>query len=544
MLGAGLALLVIYSALSYINDPRGTLSTDVGGKIATIEAMADGGTIDPDVGYWAARWDPSAELHGLYYTKEIDGKYVNVTTLPMVIAARPLYDLGGLRLALLWSMVGGVGAACAARALARRSGASERRSWAAFWLIGLASPVAIYALDLWEHAAGVALMAWGVVAMVDAVDRPRWWRAALAGAAFGAAFSMRTEAAAYAFAVVGVGCVVLIRRSSWWTAVRQGACALAGFLVLALANVLLEVAVIGSSLRAGRASGTASAGGSDVATRVKEALTTTVGLVPDIAPAQALTGLSAVVLLALAVGRSLRGDRGPVVVGCVVGACCLFAVRLVDGLGFVPGFMVAAPFAVAGLVGVLDRDRVAAPGRLAGSMVVVALPVVWYFQYSGGAGPQWGGRYVLTSAVVLAAVGVGVSARTDRLVQGALVGLSVAVTAFGLAWMSYRTHEVADAAVAIRSRPEPVVVSTSAFWLRELGAEYPGSRWLSTSSQEELDRAAGIVEEAGFEELALVWTSSDPDRSPPQVDGWVAVGTDREDWLDVGFRITTYERAT
>ena len=87
--------------------------------------------------------------------------------------ARPLWSLGGYRGALLLPMLGGVATALAARALARRlaPAASRARAEAAsFWLVGLASPVAIYALDLWEHTLGLAAMAWAVVLLVDAAS--------------------------------------------------------------------------------------------------------------------------------------------------------------------------------------------------------------------------------------------------------------------------------------------------------------------------------------------------------------------------------------
>ena len=38
-----------------LNDPRGTLGTDTGGKLATLHVMDRGGELDPDVGYWARR---------------------------------------------------------------------------------------------------------------------------------------------------------------------------------------------------------------------------------------------------------------------------------------------------------------------------------------------------------------------------------------------------------------------------------------------------------------------------------------------------------
>src|SRR3546814_17864200 len=79
-----------------------------------------------------------------------DGEWINVTTLPMLVAAAPLYEIGGYRLALVWPMLGAVLAAFACRDIARQLD-GEDAGWRAFWLPALASPLPIYAPDLWEH---------------------------------------------------------------------------------------------------------------------------------------------------------------------------------------------------------------------------------------------------------------------------------------------------------------------------------------------------------------------------------------------------------
>ena len=212
VVGAMLLLLAAYAGLSLLNDPRGTLGTDTGGKLATLGAMDRNGTFDPDVGYWAADLDPRGDLHPLYYTSRVGDRWVNVTTLPMVLAARPLYAVGGERLILLLPMLGAAFAALAARALARRIGGGD--GWWAFWAVGLASPLAVYALDFWEHAPGIALVLWGVVLLYDVVDgRAGWWAALGSGACFGAAFTMRTESLVYAAAAVGVAGIVVLARA-------------------------------------------------------------------------------------------------------------------------------------------------------------------------------------------------------------------------------------------------------------------------------------------------------------------------------------------
>jgi hypothetical protein len=107
--------------------------------------------------------------------------------------------------------------------------------------------------------------------------------------------------------------------------------------------------------------------------------------------------------------------------------------------------------------------------------------------------------------------------------------------------MSQRTHEVADAGAWIAARPEPVVVSDVQFWLRESGSYEPDHRWLTTDKAGDLDRAAGIVTDAGFDRFGLI-TLDAPGKASPTVDGYRAVSHQVKDWLGVPFRYTIYER--
>src|SRR5688572_32604641 len=112
-------------------DPAGYLGTDTGSKVATLEVMDRARAFDLDVGYWAEDLDPDGTLHPLYQSShKDDGSWVAVTTLPLLVAARPLYALGGYRLTLILPMLGSVAVALAAAALARRLG--DRDGAAAF----------------------------------------------------------------------------------------------------------------------------------------------------------------------------------------------------------------------------------------------------------------------------------------------------------------------------------------------------------------------------------------------------------------------------
>jgi hypothetical protein len=536
---AGVLLLVIYTAMTIaFNDPRGTLGTDTGGKLATLQAMKHAGSLDPDVGYWAAADDPHGRLHPLFYTFEVDGKWVNATTLPMLAAAYPLFLVGGARAVLLLPMLGALLCAFAARALARRLGATT--GWPAFWVIGLATPVAIYALDFWEHTLGLGLMLAGFVCLFDVTEERRGWRAAFVGGMlFGAAATMRTEALIY-FAVAGVGaCLVLLaRRRTLRTPFTSGLAMVAGLIVSLGLNQLLEYLIVGGSIRAGRAANTAGAAGTALSTRVQEALITTFGLNGSELGATLFLGVLVVVLLAYAVWRLTRPGEGSPMLGlALIGvATVLVALRFANGLGFMSGLLVASPFAVVGAF-LGWRRSTAYPLMVA----VAALPMVWAFQYSGGAGPQWGGRYELMSGALLAIVGI-VTIERNRMALIAVVTMSALVTAFGLAWLSQRSTTVASGMETLLARHDQAVISLDAHALREGGDFYlPARHWLTATSGDDLREAVSIVAKAGDGEFALVADDGTP--LPAEVGGYARRGEEHIALLrpDLKLRVVTYE---
>ena len=498
---AGMALLALYLALTFLNAPRGFLGTDTGGKVATLEVMRDRGTADPDVGYWAAQYDPDAVLHPLYYTSRVGDRYVNLTTLPMPIVVRPLYANFGYRAALLLPMLGAIAAAFAARALAQRIGAS---GWLAFVIVGCASPALIYALDLWEHALGLGAMAWAVVLAYD-VRRsrraPRWGLAV--GGLFGLAATMRTEALLYGAWCVAAFALLLWRsRGKWWPPLVFGATALVGVALPLVANGVLERVILGGSLRADRAIGTAQGSGSNLTVRMREAVTTTVGVrgLSDLRE-EALLGVLFVGAIVATLWCANSATRRSLAPKFAVLTFAIFAVLCTLGWGFVPGLLVASPFAAAGLT--MLRHRGAA--RELALVAVAPLPLVWAVQYTGGAGPQWGGRYELLTSFILTVVGVAALSRQRRWVQLWAVALAIAMMTFGVSWMVIRTHAIDDAATQIAARPEPMVVSTWSHLFREGGAYYdPERRWLTAETREQLDRALEIARAEGLDTIAIV----------------------------------------
>jgi hypothetical protein len=496
---AGLVLLCIYVGLSFANDSRAFFGTDTGGKVATLQAMEARDDLHPDVGYWAEALDPKGVAHPLALTRHIGDQWVNVTTLPMVYAAAPLYDLAGYRGVLLLPMIGGVLCAFAARALARRAGA---RGDLAFWLVGLTTPVVVYSLDFWEHTLGLAAMLWAIVLALDVREGRAGWRgAAVAGALFGLAATMRTEALVYA-AVAG-GVVLWHRaRSRRAGLVREAVAGVVGLAAPLVLNQLLEVAVLGEGLRAGRASSAASGGGTSGG-RLDDALSTLVG-VNHFRPLWTdwLFGAAIAVCVVMAGIRLLGRDRRRRVVGygLLAVALVIYALRFADGLGFLPGLLVASPLAA---FGVLATRRSPATRPMV-TIALLALPLVWLFQYPGGALPQWGGRYVLLSGALLAIAAAVALERVAKAPRVACIGMAVVVSAAGVAWLSVRTHAFARTIDAVVSTREPVVTTELPHFLREAGGFYePSRRWLTAESSSEVPVALHILETTGVDRFRL-----------------------------------------
>ena len=499
-------LFVIYGSLSLLNDPRGTLLADSGGKLATLHVMSERGSLDPDVGYWAAAEDPEGTLHPLEFTTQVGGKWLQATTLPMLYASYPLYELGGDRAVLALPILGAVLCALAARSLARRYGSST--GWTAFWAVGLLTPVALYALAFWEHTIGLAFVLWAFVVLVDVSRGRAGWRGALgAGALFGAAAVMRTEALVYfAVTMLAVLFLMVFRNRAVWRAASTGVAVAAGALFVVAVNHALEIITIGDSVRVGRTAGAASAASSaTLADRLEQATTTATGLNGFTVSLDWVAG-AAIVLLIGGGAWCLARAGGPRLLGgvAIAGASMLYALRFGNQLGYVPGLFTASPLAAAGVVLAWGRRDL----RLPTVVACLALPLIWATQWSDPMRPQWGGRYALASGALLAVVAVVVLAE-KRVALSAVLALAVLVTGFGIAFLVERSHSIADGMETLVDRNDEALISLDPHVLREGGAFYEARHhWLTAGDFTELRKAVRIVTAAGDRELALVLPAS------------------------------------
>ena len=377
------------------------MSTDVGGKIATLEVMQSAGSATPDVGYWAGEWDATATYHGLYYTSVVDGKYVNVTTLPVLEVVRPLYRWGGYRASLLCSMLGAVAAAFAARALALRAGADEQRGWLAFGLIGLASP----ALALRTRPLGARARArrswrgvwspWSTPSPAGPAG-PRWPPAWRSGRPSPCAPRRPPTASPWS----AIGCVLLwqrrrVRRGRWW----PGLLAAVGFVAMVAANYLLEVAVLGAvaAHRPGVRHGVGAAAPTS-ACGSRRPSPPTVGLFPEhrARPHRSSAWLAVAAAGVGGLAGVAPGDPRVARIAAQSVRCCCSCSGRSTGSASCPASSSPPP---SGSSPSCSSPTAGSPGgpRRRGHGRRWPSRSVWMFQFSGGAVPQWGGRYVLTS---------------------------------------------------------------------------------------------------------------------------------------------------
>lgn len=525
---AGLCLLlVVYTVGALLVDPSGHLSNDVGGKTASVAAMADAESLNPDLGYWFEEADPDGVFFPFRNTRlTSDGVWINSTSLTTLLPAATLWDAFGPRGILVIPILGSVLAAVAAAALARRVN-PETDGLGAMLVVGLASPMLIYALDFWEHSWGAALMVAALVLTLDVVgDHGSWRRAFAAGALLGIAATMRQEALIYAFvAGVTVG-VTFVQRREIAALARVGFSYLAGFAVPLVAYGLVESALIGGAVaRSGRGLSTLERTGSLLGERVTSSLTWFLAPIGSSEPLALVMGAILVTsagAFALWVFRTeAEGDPGFAKKAMIVTwIAWLIGIPLLKP-GWIPGMLIAMPAAIFGIAaGVVHRRWTLV------ALSVGPIPLIFATAFVDGASVQWGSRYMLTSGLVLVVVGVEALRRVSKPALTMVVVVSLLVSASGSIWTIRRSHWIADdGRRVVALADDDVVVWENAYNAREMADFAQGQRWLSAPDPRLRPTLSAALIETGVDSFIWVGTRENPH---PDFAGYVAgdvVGT-------------------
>ncbi|MEQ8842654.1 MAG: hypothetical protein RIB98_16855 [Acidimicrobiales bacterium] len=476
------AVLVLVLAVALLGDPSANSGSDAGGKLATVENISDQGLSGVDLGYWASDADPLGDHHPFYNTTRTSQGWIQATSavMPSISSAgsRVGGDLGALALSLLAVPVG----ALAAAALARQLGAPTGRL--AFWVIGAASPLTFYGTDQWEHAPALAVALWTVVLIRR---HPTGRQALITGALFGLAFILRRETGAL-LALVWLSELARpeLRRDRRELVRHLVAASIAGVacLGIAFATYQFDKQVLGQSL-GGRSLSQAGSAGSDLGERLHDGVLTTISLYTALGPAEIVMSLGVFVGLALAALGWRRDDESLTRIGIVLAAACV-AIRVVlVGTGFVPGAFAALPLAAAAPV-LARRD-----GRRLVILAALAVVAVVATQWTGSLAAQWGGRYLLLPAAVMAVVASAEFERRDLRHPAAVAALActVAIAALGLVWHVERTNGIADIRDGVLEiAGDDIVISANAHFPREVAADVLDRRWLRA------DRADDVVD--------------------------------------------------
>lgn len=482
-----LAVLLIALAVVFLGDASANSGSDGGGKSATVENIADQGISGVNLGYWASEADRAGDHHPFFNTTLTDEGWIQATSAVMPAASavghQAAGDIGALWIPLLSVPLG----ALAAAALARQLGAPTGRL--AFWLIGAASPLTFYGADQWEHGPALALALWTVVLIRT---HPTGRRAIATGALFGLAFVLRREGGAV-LALVWLSELLRpeLRRDRVELLRHVVAAGLAAAACLAVTFVTYQFdkQVLGQSL-GGRTLSQAGRAGTEFGDRIHDGVLTSVSFYTALGPAEILMSLAVFGGIALSAIGWRRDDESLIRIGVVLAAACV-AIRIVlVGTGFVPGAFAALPIAAAAPV-LARRD-----GRRLVLIGVVAVGAVVATQWTGSLAAQWGGRYLLLPAAVMAIVA---SAEFERRgmrnpAAGVAIGCTVAIAVLGLTWHVERTNgiaEIRDAVLEVSG--DDVVVSAHAHFPREVAADLLDLRWLRADRADDVESALAVA---------------------------------------------------
>jgi hypothetical protein len=295
--------------------------------------------------------------------------------------------------------------------------------------------------------------------------------------------------------------------------------------------------VLGGSFRSGRTAPTDPAAEAAPAVRLREAFATSLAPFPSYDLTYVLVGIVLLAALLVWAWSSRRGHTARVAPVAAAVVAVIYFYRLSFGLGFWPGLVATTPLAAVALA----LGWRASADRLVLAYALVPLPLVFVFQFPGGALPQWAGRYILTSGFLLATLGAASLPALVPWARRGFVVASVFTAAVGVAWLSVRTHQVAASAALLNARPEAVLVSRDGFPPREFAASYGTKNWLATVDDADLDTVVQVLNGSGAPSFALV--DLDPARPAPDVPGFHVVSRSTVPFIDPStFTVTSYAR--
>ena len=378
-------------------------------------------------------------------------------------------------------------------------------SWGVLaWIVVAANPLLLYALEFWEHAPAVALLAAGTAVVAPSFVRDlAATRMAAGGALVGAGVLLRPEGAWYAAGLA------LALGPRWWLAFGAGAAA------LLLPAAVVNYAHFGTPLGA-HASAVLAPLGSALwfATRWQRVL-------DWLWPAAAADAIGLTLVAAACVAAFFTVDvrvRQALALAGTAVIAVLAARRALPTQSFWQGF----PLALLALVPASTGSPAAK--RLALAAYVAVTGVVFTATNDGGA--QWGTRFLLVAAPPLlllaarsatdaAGTGAWRPARLALLAVILLAGAATSRSAYLELRGTKRNYDSLVAATQTFTRPGDIIL-TNLWWFDQVNATLHGTRtFLYAADGAAAARALTTLGAEHIDAVTLAWSADAAESSFP-----------------------------
>lgn len=473
---------------------RGVWANDQGMKALLVQHLARGGLGDPALPYPAKDLDPEGRFSPLpkMFTWTHEGRSYSIFSHAYAALAVPFYRALGFPGLYLPSILGAAAAALAAALMARRA-IPDLPPVLALLVAGLATPLAFYALVLWEHAFSTALLGGSLVALLAGLERSRRALFVASGVLAGIAFWMRLESAWF---------VPALAVAAWMRDRRSTAPILLGAALAVLPLLLYNARVFGHLL----GPDVAFHYGSGESEFVRGFLETRGPILSDLLLDDATRPWLWIALAALAASWIFRRPALEAPLLLVLAAAATWGYLAPRPNAIHQDLWSSAPFVLLALAPLRGSSGAAAPAlRTIRWTVALYVGAVSATAPNAG-GAQFGPRYLLPAYVALAVLALAAVAERLRTRSGralaavaplALLALSFLVQERGVRVLGEMTRRSIALLSAVEGQASDVVVADEGWFAQILGPVYLDRRVLLAESEEEHDALVALFRTRG-----------------------------------------------
>lgn len=505
---------VLLLASSFFVGHGGYVFIDEAALFAQAELVAEGSwTVERPL----ADVDPSGAYAPMARSRLTDDGFAPFPNHPLhVLLAATASDLGGRTGIRLLSVAGTLGAVAAAGYLAASVG--RRESSAAMWIAGAASPLLFHSNLVVAHTLGAsaagAVLVTAFMLSARADSRGRSFVVALSvGLLVAVGALLRSEVLLMGVAI-GVVCALNGMRRRRWVELVVAAGATVGTVVAYVLEPWWIAQIAGSS-PGGKTIEASARAGARGALQGAQSVLFGLGRAGPALPAAVLLAVAGVVVI-----RLRPRVAGP---GVLLAATALVAAVVhVTGPAIVPGIFFAFPLLTIGMVGLSRGHGWTRPVVSSSQAVLLFAAMVLATQYAVGGGVEWGWRYfgvalpavsaalaVPVVALVRHSHGHGRVALAGALIVAVLVPVSGLLAQRNAISRVERLLESADALFA-KVDADVIVAADPSFGRYAWGRSIAGEVVTAPNGAASIDLLLERLADQGATRILLVWVGDEP----------------------------------